>query len=121
MAKTFRPYEPDQMLLMPPSVQEWVPEGHLVRFVSDLVDTLDLSAIEGTYAEERGHPPYHPRMMVKLLVYGYCKGVYSSRRIAERSDSCSMRGSASTENRCDGSSFHASFSKAISGGAMTTR
>jgi transposase len=86
MAKTFRPYEPDQMLLMPPALQDWVPEGHPARFVSDLVDTLELSSIEDTYEEERGYPPYHPRMMVKLLVYGYCKGVYSSRRIADKLD-----------------------------------
>ncbi|MGH8847954.1 MAG: IS1182 family transposase [Polaromonas sp.] len=82
--KTFRPYDPDQMLLMPPSLSDWVPEGHLARGVSDLVDTLDLSAIEDTYTEERGYPPYHPRMMVKLLVYAYCTGVYSSRRIADK-------------------------------------
>jgi transposase len=82
--KTFRPYDPDQMLLMPPALSDWVPEGHLARGVSDLVDTLDLSAIEDTYTEERGYPPYHPRMMVKLLVYSYCTGTYSSRRIAEK-------------------------------------
>src|SRR5881628_2544635 len=82
--KTFRPYEPDQMLLMPPSLGDWVPEDHLARFVSDLVDTLDLSAIEDTYTEERGYPPYHPCMMVKVLVYGYCTGIYSSRRMAEK-------------------------------------
>jgi len=72
------------MLLMPPSLSDWVPEGHLARGVSDLVDTLDLSAIEDTYTEERGYPPYHPRMMVKLLMYGYCTGTYSSRRIADK-------------------------------------
>ena len=82
--KTFRPYDPEQMLLMPPSLSDWVPEGHLARGVSDLVDTLDLSAIEDTYTEERGYPPYHPRMMVKLLMYGYCTGTYSSRRIADK-------------------------------------
>lgn len=81
MAKTFRPYVPDQMLLMPPALQDWLPENHLARFVSDVVDSLDLSAIEDTYEEERGYPPYHPRMMVKVLVYGYCTGVYSSRRL----------------------------------------
>ena len=84
MSKTFRPYDPEQMLLMPPALSDWVPEGHLARGVSDLVDTLDLSAIEDTYTEERGYPPYHPRMMVKLLVYGYCTGTYSSRRIADK-------------------------------------
>jgi len=82
--KTFRPYEPDQMLLMPPSLQDWVPEGHLARFVSDVVDTLDLSAIEDSYTEERGYPPYHPCMMLKVLVYGYCTGTYSSRRLAAK-------------------------------------
>ncbi|MCI0409552.1 MAG: IS1182 family transposase [Acidobacteria bacterium] len=82
--KTFRAYEPDQMLLMPPSLSDWVPEGHLARFVGDLVDTLDLSAIEATYGEERGYPPYHPCMMVKVLLYAYCTGTYSSRRVAEK-------------------------------------
>jgi transposase len=82
--KTFRPYEPDQMLLLPPSLSDWVPEDHLARFVSDLVDTLDLSAIEDAYTEERGYPPYHPCMMVKVLLYGYCTGTYSSRRIAAK-------------------------------------
>ncbi len=81
MAKTFRPYAPDQMLLLPPALQDWLPENHLARFVSDIVDSLDLSAIEDTYEEERGYPPYHPRMMVKMLVYGLCTGVYSSRRL----------------------------------------
>lgn len=81
MAKTFRPYEPDQMLLMPPALQDWLPENHLARFVSDVIDSLDLSGIEERYEEEKGYPPYHPRMMVKVLVYGYCTGVYSSRRL----------------------------------------
>src|SRR5204862_4420644 len=64
MAKTFRPYEPDQLRLMPPSLADWVPEDHLARFVSEVVDTLDLEAIEVTYPEERGYPPNHPPMMV---------------------------------------------------------
>jgi transposase len=81
MSKTFRPYEPDQLLLMPPSLADWLPEQHLARFVSDLVDTLDLTTIEDAYEEERGYPPYHPRMMVKVLLYAYCTGVFSSRRI----------------------------------------
>src|SRR6266849_10975252 len=92
MAKSFRPYEPDQMLLLPPSLGDWVPENHLARFVSDVVDELDLTAIEATYAEERGYPPYHPRMMVKVLVYAYSSGVYSSRRIARQlTDSVAFR------------------------------
>jgi transposase len=92
MAKTFRPYDPDQLRLMPPTLADWVPEGHLARFVSDLVDDLDLAAIEDTYTEERGYPPYHPRMMVKVLLYAYCTGTYSSRKIAARlEDSVAVR------------------------------
>jgi transposase len=84
MAKTFRPYEPDQMLLMPPSLAEWVPEDHLARFVRDVVEHLDLRAIEDTYTEERGYPPYDPRMLVTVLLYAYCTGTYSSRKIAAK-------------------------------------
>ena len=88
MSKTFRPYDPDQQLLLPAALQEWLPPGHLAYFISDLVDLvdqLDLSAITARYrGEERGGPPYHPGMMVKLLLYGYCTGVASSRRIAQR-------------------------------------
>ncbi|MGH8649865.1 MAG: transposase, partial [Burkholderiales bacterium] len=84
MAKTFRPFDRDQGLLMPPSLHDWIPEGHLVRFIADVVDSLDLSAIEETYTEERGYPPYHPRMMVAVLLYAYCTGTYSSRKIASR-------------------------------------
>jgi transposase len=83
MSKTFRPWDVDQPLLLAPSVQELVPAGHLAHFVRDTVrDSLDLSAILGAYGEERGYPPYHPVMMVALLLYAYCQGVYSSRRIA---------------------------------------
>ncbi len=85
MAKTYRPYLPEQDLLLPPSLRDWLPEGHLAYFVSDLIDELDLSAIESYYEqEERGYPPYHPRMMTKILVYGYCVGVFSSRRLQQR-------------------------------------
>ena len=75
--KTFRPYDPDQVLLMAPVLSEWIPEGDLAHFVSDLVESgaLDLSAIYADYEEERGYPPYDPRLMVKLLVYGYANGV----------------------------------------------
>jgi len=81
--KTFRPYDPDQVLLLAPVLSEWVPEGDLAHFVSDLVETraLDLSAIYAAYEEERGYPPYDPRLMVKLLVYGYANGVVSSRKL----------------------------------------
>jgi len=82
--KTFRPYQPDQMLLLPPSIEEWLPEGHLSRFVREVVATLDLTAIEASYTEERGYPPYHPRLMVTLLLYSYSTGTYSSRRMAAK-------------------------------------
>jgi transposase len=82
MAKTYRSYLPEQDLLLPPSLREWLPDDHLVYFVSDVVDQLNLSAIESVYEEdERGQPPYHPRMMTKILLYGYCVGVFSSRKI----------------------------------------
>ena len=85
MAKTYRPYLPEQDLLLPPSLRDWLPDDHLAYFVSDLVDELDLTAIESTYEdEERGQPPYHPLMMTKVLVYAYCVGVFSSRQIQRR-------------------------------------
>ena len=82
--KTFRPYQPDQTLLLPPSIEEWLPEGHLARFVREVVATLDLGAIEDAYAEGPGQPPYHPRLMVTLLLYAYSTGTYSSRRMAAK-------------------------------------
>lgn len=82
MSKTFRSYEPNQIFLMPISMREWLPGDHLSYFISDVVDHLDLSAITERYAgEERGYPPYHPAMMVKVLLYAYCIGVASSRKI----------------------------------------
>jgi transposase len=85
MAKTYRPYVPEQDLLLPPSLRDWLPEDHLAFFVSDLVDHLDLSAITAVYEdEERGYPPYHPVMLTKVVVYAYCVGVFSSRRIQRR-------------------------------------
>jgi transposase len=82
MTKTYRSYLPEQSLLLPPSLREWLPDDHLAYFVSDVVDQLDLSAIESVYeADDRGQPPYHPRMMTKILLYGYCVGVFSSRKI----------------------------------------
>lgn len=83
--KTYRPYDPDQLLLLPPVLQDWLPADHVVFFLSDLIDQLDLTAITAPYEQEaRGYPPYHPRMMVKLLLYAYTVGVPSSRRIAQR-------------------------------------
>ena len=85
MPKGYRAYLPEQDLLLPPSLRDWLPEGHLAYYVSDVVDQLDLSAIQAVYEKEmRGQPPYDPRMMTKVLVYGYCVGVFSSRRIQKR-------------------------------------
>ncbi len=85
MPKGYRTYLPEQELLLPPSLREWLPEDHLVYFVSEVIDQLDLSAIHAVYEKEkRGQPPYDPRLMTKLLVYGYCTGVFSSRRIQKR-------------------------------------
>jgi len=85
MAKVYRPYFPEQDFLLPPSLREWLPEDHLAYFVSELIDQLDLSGIESHYErEERGYPPYHPRMMTKLLVYGYCTGVFASRKLEKK-------------------------------------
>jgi transposase len=85
MGKTYRTYVPEQDFVLPPSLRDWLPEDHLAYFVSDVVDELDLSAIESVYEkEERGQPPYHPRMMTKILLYGYCVGVFSSRRIERK-------------------------------------
>jgi transposase len=84
-AKTFRRFDPDQILLMPPSLDEWLPDGHLARFVAELVgEALDLSAVYADYTEVRGYPPYEPRLMVRLLVYGYMTGVRSSRAIERK-------------------------------------
>ena len=83
MDKTYRPYDPDQLLLLPPNLRDWLPAGHLAYFLSDVVDGLDLSTIYAVYEREaRGYPPYHPALMVKVLLYGYATGVRSSRRLA---------------------------------------
>jgi transposase len=85
MGKGYRAYLPDQDFLLPPSLREWLPENHLVYFVSDVVENLDLSAMDAVYGDEqRGQPPYDPGMMTKLLIYGYCIGLFSSRRIQQR-------------------------------------
>ena len=85
MSKSYRPYGPEQQLLLPEALQEWLPREHMAYFISDVIEKLDLSVIMARYeGEERGDPPYHPRMMVKALLYGYCTGVASSRRIARR-------------------------------------
>jgi transposase len=83
--KTFRSFDPDQVLLLPPSLDDWLPAEHLARFVAELVDEhLDLSRIHAAYTEGRGAPPFDPRLMVRLLIYGYTTGVRSSRAIERR-------------------------------------
>lgn len=79
---TFRRYEPDQLFLLPPALSQWLPEDHLVYFIRDVVGQLDLSAIFASYdGSKGGYPAYHPEMMVSLLIYAYCVGVPSSRKI----------------------------------------
>jgi len=85
MAANYLPYDPQQMLLLPEAMQDWLPEGHLAHFISDTVDMLDLVAFHARY--DKGGPrnqPFHPAMMVKVLVYGYATGVFSSRKIARK-------------------------------------
>ena len=83
MSGLYQPYEPDQSHLFPPSPRDWLPEDHLAYFISDTVDALDISAIEAAYRRAgAGTLAYHPRMMLKLLVYSYCTGIFSSRSIA---------------------------------------
>ena len=91
MSKYFRPWKIDQPQLLPPSVQDFVPNDHLSRFIVELVrESLDLTEISGSYRSSLGQPPFDPRLMVALLLNGYASGIYSSRRIAracvERAD-----------------------------------
>src|SRR5712672_335167 len=84
MSKYFRPWNIDQTLLLPPNVQDFVPKGHVSRFIVELVrESLDLKEITGSYVSGLGQPPFEPRMMVALLLHGYASGLYSSRRIAK--------------------------------------
>lgn len=85
MATSYLPYEPQQQRLLPDALQDWLPEGHLAYFISDSVDSLDLSAFHVRYA--KGGPrnqPFHPAMMVKVLIYGYATGTFSSRKLAAK-------------------------------------
>jgi transposase len=85
MAVNYLPYEPQQMLLLPEAIQDWLPEGHLAHFISDTVDTLDLGAFHARYDKDGPrNQPFHPAMMVKVLVYGYATGVFSSRKLARK-------------------------------------
>jgi transposase len=86
MGQIFHPYEPEQALLLPPSLGDWLPAGHLAHFVSDSVEQLDLTAWYARYAQRedgRGQLAYEPRLMVKLLIYAYAVGIFSSRKIAQ--------------------------------------
>jgi len=85
MAANYLPYEPQQMMLLPETLQEWLPEGHLAHFISDAIDGLDLAAFHARYDKDGPrNQPFHPAMMVKVLVYGYATGVFSSRKIARK-------------------------------------
>ena len=84
MSKHFRPWKIDQPQLLPPSVEDYVPEDHIARFIVALVaESLDLSAVTNSYTSGLGQPPFDPRMMTALLLNGYVSGIYSSRRIAK--------------------------------------
>ena len=85
MPTRFRRYTPDQDLLLQPSLRDWLPEGHLAYFIDDVVEELDLSAFYAPYeGDGRRKSPYEPRMMLKVLIYGYATGVFSSRKIAKK-------------------------------------
>ena len=84
-SKVFRRYDPDQSFLMPPSLDDWLPQDHTARFVAEVVDgLLDLSVVYDSYVEASGAPPYDPTMMLKLLFYAYSTGVTSSREMERR-------------------------------------
>ena len=84
MPTTFRSYEPDQLMLLPPDMREWLPADDLAHHVSELVDRMDLTAFYAPYeGDGRRNAPYEPRMMLKVLIYAYAPGVFSSRKIAE--------------------------------------
>jgi len=83
-SKVFRSYDPGQSFLMPPSLDEWLPQDHTARFIAETVELLDLSVIYDSYVSASGAPPYHPEMMLKLLFYEYSTGVTSSREMERR-------------------------------------
>lgn len=85
VSKLYRPWNPTQSFLLPPSPLSWLPEKHLAYFVLDVVSALDLSVLEDAIAKKdaRGERPYAPRMLLALMVYGYCVGVFSSRKMAK--------------------------------------
>jgi transposase len=119
MSKTFRAWKIAEPLFLPATVEDFVAEDHLARFVLNLVkDDIDLAEITGTYGSERGQPPFDPTMMTTLLLYSYCCGIYSSRRIAkacrERVDFMSIVGLDAPDFRTI-SDFRKRHLKALSG------
>lgn len=105
MDKKFKEYSIDQPFLLPPDVREWVPEKHLARFIGDIVELLDLRTFKTTYRGRRGRPPYHPAMMLKVILYSFCTGVFSSRKMEKATyDSVATRFLAANQHP-DYSSF----------------
>lgn len=85
MRASYLPYDPQQQMLLPHALQEWLPEGHLGYYISNTVDSLDLNAFHAWYASGgSGNQPFHPSMMIKVLIYGYATGVFSSRKLARK-------------------------------------
>lgn len=86
MPTNYRAYQPEQSYLLPPSPSEWLPENHLAFFISEVVDEMDLSGLYERHEESdpRGNQPFHPAMMLKILIYAYATGTFSSRRIAQK-------------------------------------
>ena len=92
MAEEFRALDRETPMLLPPSIQEWLPEHHLARFVVEIVERLDLSEITSQYGGSGGKQAYHPAMLVALLFYGYATGVFSSRKLEQATyDSVAFR------------------------------
>ncbi len=84
MNKVYRSFEPDKLLLMPASLHEWLPKDHMVYFLEDVLQAIDLNSIMSVYEKsEKGYPPYHPKMLIGVLFYGYMHGVLSSRKLAQ--------------------------------------
>ena len=97
----FRPINRDMSYLLPPSVDEWLPEQHLARFVVEVIEGLDLRAMSGSYRGS-GSASYHPQVLLGLLVYGYATGVFSSRKLERASyDSVAFRFIAANDHPGD--------------------
>ena len=101
-----RPFEPDDLWLLPPSPQDWLPEDHLAYFLADLVEALNLDPILATYGGvTRGTAPYHPQLLVKVLLYAYAVGIPASRQIArELEEDVAFRVGRRTSGRISGRS-----------------